>query len=60
MVCDVRFKSDAARTSAFSWTRQIYANRGGVEKLLSNFFEISHVIALPSRIGLSQNSPAGG
>ena len=59
MVCDVRFKSDAARTSAFSWTRQIYANRG-VEKLLSNFFEISHVIALPSQIGLSRNSLAGG
>lgn len=59
MVCDVRFKSDAARTSAFSWTRQIYTNRG-VEKLLSNFFEISHVIALPSQIGLSQNSLAGG
>ena len=40
--------------------RNKFMQIGGVEKLLSNFFEISHVIALPSQIGLSQNSLAGG
>lgn len=43
-----------------SLERRKFMEIGRVEKLLSNFFEISHVIALPSRIGLSQNSPAGG
>ena len=43
-----------------SLERRKFMEIGGVEKLLSNFFEISHVIALPSQIGLSQNSPAGG
>ena len=40
--------------------RDKFMQIGGVEKLLSNFFEKSHVIALPSQIGLSQNSLAGG
>lgn len=31
---------------------------GRIEDFSCNFFEISHVIALPSRIGLSQNSLA--
>lgn len=33
---------------------------GRIEDFSCNFFEISHVIALPSQIGLSQNSLAGG
>lgn len=40
--------------------RDKFMQIGGVEKLLSNFFEKSRIIALPSQIGLSQNSPAGG
>lgn len=42
-----------------SLERRKFMEIGG-KKLLSNFFEISHVIALPSQIGLSQNSLAGG
>ena len=38
--------------------RDKFMQIGGVEKLLSNFFEKSHVTTLPSRIGLSQNSLA--
>ena len=40
--------------------RDKFMQIGGGEKLLSNFFEKSRIIALPSQIGLSQNSPAGG
>lgn len=40
--------------------RDKFMQIGGVEKLLSNFFEKSRIIALPSQIGLSQNSLAGG
>lgn len=40
--------------------RKFMEIEGRIEDFSCNFFEISHVIALPSQIGLSQNSPAGG